>query len=91
MRSLSVVTLGISHFAAALFSRALCTDREAFAAYELLEPAQQVTAQTARTLVQGDDAGLVRAHKPFSALPPVAPLTPPQLFRCPLLAQPASE
>ena len=60
MRSLSVVTLGISHFAAALFSRALCTDREAFAAYELLEPAQQVTAQTARTLVQGDDAGLVR-------------------------------
>ena len=56
MRSLSVVTLGISP----LFTRALCTDRKAFAAYELLEPAQQVTAQTARTLVQGEDAGLVR-------------------------------
>ena len=33
------------------------TDREAFLIYESLEPAQQVTAQTARTLVEGGDTG----------------------------------
>ena len=63
------LSLGISHFAAALFTRALCTDREAFAAYELLEPAQQVTAQTARTLVQGEDAGLVRPQTVLRSSP----------------------
>ena len=33
------------------------TDREAFLIYEALVPAQQVTAQTARTLVEGGDTG----------------------------------